>query len=103
MKLQSYTMFPADFDYSTRTENPATIGAYIRLLNHQYIDGSVPVDDKERLLIICGATAKFEELINWEFIYSKFPDGKNEKLEEVRSYHIEKSEKFMNDNQNIAI
>ena len=65
-KLPWFAFYPTDFLSSTLEMSPATVGAYIRLLSHQWIAGSIPADQAARIRI-CGGG----EGVEWEQIQSR--------------------------------
>lgn len=72
-----------DFDRSTRDWDDEEVGAYVRLLMHQWAQNGLPTD-KKRLKKISNSCVKHWSLIGEKFIEK---DGKffNEKLEEIRA------------------
>jgi uncharacterized protein YdaU (DUF1376 family) len=87
--LPYYQYYPAAFDLSTATFTLAEIGAYQRLLNHQWANGSVPGDNVKALSQICRCTYSTMKSV-WKTIGEKFTrgdDGKwrNRKMERVRA------------------
>jgi uncharacterized protein YdaU (DUF1376 family) len=65
-KLPWFAFYPTDFLSSTLEMSPATVGAYIRLLSHQWIAGSIPADHAARIRI-CGGS----EGVEWDQIQSR--------------------------------
>lgn len=70
----SFPYFPfyaADFEIDTRAYTVEAVGAYIRLLIHQWINGSVPQDELQ-LARIAGCTPDefvglWDEFLRWKF------------------------------------
>ena len=62
-KLPWFAFYPTDFLSSTLEMSPATVGAYIRLLSHQWIAGSIP-DEQPSRVRICGGS----DGVDWEQI-----------------------------------
>lgn len=65
-KLPWFAFYPTDFLSSTLEMSPATVGAYIRLLSHQWIAGFIPSDQAARVRI-CGG----EDGVEWDQIQSR--------------------------------
>lgn len=82
MKSPAFQFYADDFIGGTCHFSAAEVGAYIRLLCHQWGNGEIPADH-ERLERIAGGPVTEEVL-------AKFPNRKNEKMEKVRAA----SEKF---------
>lgn len=55
-RLPWFAFYPGDFISSTIDMSPATAGAYIRLLSHQWLNGAIP-DDQEARERIAGGSA----------------------------------------------
>lgn len=77
MKLPAFQFYADDFLAGTLDMSPAEVGAYIRLLCHQWARGDIPVADADKLARIAGGLVSDDVL-------AKFPNGKNERLERVR-------------------
>lgn len=65
-KLPWFAFYPSDFLSSTMEMGPATIGAYIRLLSHQWLMGCIPLDERVRKRI-----AGDDPSIDWDGILSR--------------------------------
>ena len=91
--LSGWTLFAETFESSTKAENPATIGCYIRLLNYQFSNGKVPIKDRDRVWSICGITPSLAEVVSFEYLESKFPKGINEKMQNTIDWHKVQREK----------
>jgi len=83
-----FPFFASDFASTVRRWNAEQIGCYILLLIEQWINEDVPLDIDE-LARIHPDIAK-----HWETkLKSKFPGGRNERLEEIRADMMERSAK----------
>ena len=72
-----FSFFPDDFLGGTVDLSPAEVGAYIRLLCHQWARGSIPHAEPHKLARIAGCPVTADVL-------AKFPGGINRRLEIVR-------------------
>jgi uncharacterized protein YdaU (DUF1376 family) len=87
-KLGYYAYYPADFEQGTAAFTLSEVGAYQRLLNYQWTNGSVPGDSVKSLASILRCTPSTAKSV-WAVIGSKFPkmeDGqhRNHRLALVR-------------------
>src|SRR4030095_5113747 len=88
----AFQFYAGDFLVSTTTFSNEEVGAYIRLLSHQWVNGSVP-DDLRALAQILHTSSCVTQRI-WQKISPKFSRGtdkllRNPRLEEVRQKHYE--------------
>ncbi len=95
MKAPAYQMYAQDFDMDTGSWDISEVGIYTRLLNHQWVNGSIP-NDIERLCKIARCTKK-RFTLGWTIIEKKFVrnvDGNliNLRLEIVRDKQRKYSE-----------
>ena len=81
MKSPAFQFYADDFVAGTCDLSAEEVGAYIRLLCLQWNRGSIPVQDRFKLNRIAGCTVTDDVL-------SKFPDGKNARLEAVREKQL---------------
>ena len=65
-KLPWFAFYPSDFLSSTIDMSPAVVGAYIRLLSHQWLNGVIPRDEGVRGRVTGGLTPQ-----GWELIKSR--------------------------------
>lgn len=93
-----FPLYAADFDIATRLMSVEAVGAYIRLLISQWINGSIP-DNLDQLARIAGTSdlKRFKESV-WPEIEMKFPIAKrgerrNARLEVEREKSMRTSEK----------
>lgn len=70
-KPPAYQYYPDDFEQGTATFTLAQVGAYTRLLNHQWPHGSVPGDDLAALSRILRCTVD-EAREMWSVVRTKF-------------------------------
>ena len=76
MKSPAFQFYPDDFVGGVADMTQAEVGAYILLLCAQWGRGEIPLDAERAALIAKGAVSAH--------VMSKFPSGKNERLESVR-------------------
>lgn len=90
-KSPAFQFYAKDFQTGTATMSLQEVGAYIRLLAHQWDSGSVPAEPKERARIL--GCAKAQEVSLWKVVCKKFAlvDGVyvNERLEDERKKQAE--------------
>ncbi len=65
-----FPLYSADFDTDTRAWTIAEIGLYMRLLNHQWINGGLPNDDRELRRIAGADPDEWKEA--WPQVKKKF-------------------------------
>lgn len=84
-----FPMYPADFLAATLSWENDAVGVYVRLLLHQWVNGRIPIEDNREL---CRAAGVFpDELPKYQHVIdSKFPRGKNQRLEEERKKRNER-------------
>lgn len=82
-----FPFYTADFIEGTSLMSCEEVGAYIRLLIHQFNKGSVPIGDKEMIKRITGSDSDIA------FVLKKFPRGRNSKMSETLRKLYDKSEK----------
>jgi uncharacterized protein YdaU (DUF1376 family) len=82
-----FQFYAQDFLGSTLAWTDEQVGAYLRLLSHQWINGEVPFDDPKKLARISDSAAE-----NITLLRSKFPDGLNPRLEKIRDAMVDRSE-----------
>jgi uncharacterized protein YdaU (DUF1376 family) len=80
-------MYAQDFDMDTATWENDEVGAYVRLLNYEWINKSLPTDHRKLAKICRESFTKFEK--KWKIFSEKFVTGSegnfvNLKLESVR-------------------
>ena len=91
-KLAYYPWYPRDFN----SDGPVVgmsleeEGAYRRLLDYQWLNGTIPLD-MARLAKVCKniPVARMKRI--WEAIGGQFTDGQNGRLERERTYVLGKS------------
>lgn len=76
MKAPAFQFYADDFISGVSDMTQAEIGAYIMLLANQWTRGEIPSDPARAALIAKGEVSPH--------VMSKFPNGKNERLEIVR-------------------
>jgi uncharacterized protein YdaU (DUF1376 family) len=86
-KLPYFQYYPADFEQGTATFTLTEVGAYQRLLNHQWAHGSVP-DSTRTLAQILRCSPSTAKSV-WKTISAKFEQGedglyRNARLEQSR-------------------
>lgn len=89
MKAPAFQFYPADFLAGTVFMTAAEVGAYIRLLCHEWQQGSIPADPA-RLAMLTGLPAAKHNPVLEKFQPS--PDGKgliNRRLEEIRQEQLD--------------
>lgn len=69
-KQPSYPMYAQDFDMDTADWENEEVGVYVRLLNYEWINGSLPHDTKRLARIVRISHKKFQK--NWKKISKKF-------------------------------
>lgn len=57
-------------------------GAFQRLLDHQWVNGPLPIEDRDRAKLLAVTVIGFRRI--WRRIGHYFPAGLNPRLEEVR-------------------
>lgn len=87
--LPYYQYYPAAFDLSTAEFTLSEVGAYQRLLNHEWANGSIPGDSIKALSAILRCTASTARSV-WNVVSVKFVRGedgrwRNPKMERVRA------------------
>jgi uncharacterized protein YdaU (DUF1376 family) len=83
-----FQFYAADFTASTITFTDEQCGAYLRLLNFQWLNGDVPIDDADAMVMIAKSWPKHSAKLA-----PKFPDGRNPRLELIRDAMLEQAEK----------
>jgi uncharacterized protein YdaU (DUF1376 family) len=83
----AYQYYPSDFEGGTAEWELDEVGLYTRLLNHQWIAGSIPTDQRRAASLAHTTVEVFERL--WPVVGQKFevgPDGRlrNARLEAER-------------------
>ena len=90
-KLPAFLFYANDFIGSTAHYEVETVGAYIRLLCFQWVNGAIPNSKKEIQGIISCSANKFEEI--WGTLKPKFEEKNNgflnKKLEKIRQEALE--------------
>lgn len=74
-----FAFYAADFEIDTRAWPIEAVGAYIRLLIHQWINGNIPEDELQQARIAGCSPEQFMDLWS-DFIGYKFSHGKDEFL-----------------------
>ena len=92
----AYQFYARDFDAATSDWSNEEVGAYIRLLNHQWENNGLPADT-ERIARILRVT-KDQLATLWKVLKVKFPPGsngilQNPRMEQVRYEQSEFREK----------
>ena len=93
-----FAFYPEDYMGGTRLMTLAGRGAFVDLLNHQFLHGSIPTDDRS----ICRLLGAFPD--EWDPIkdevMAKFPGGKNPRMtkeiqerQEIRQRKIDAGKK----------
>ena len=77
----SFDFYPNDFLGGTSHLTADEVGAYLRLLCHQWANGCVP-NDADRLMAICGVTENTTWERIWDHIRDKFDEVKTSRLSE---------------------
>lgn len=95
-KRPYFPFYPGDFLTATSHWTNAEVGAYLRLLCHQWANGAVPVDQRRIANILGVHGESFDEM--WAVVGEKFRSDdnsglRNRRLEEVRADVDEKSAK----------
>ena len=95
-KKPYFPFYPGDFLMATGHWTNAEVGAYLRLLCHQWANGSVPADERRISNIVGVHGADFIEM--WSVVRAKFTaDGEgrlvNPRLEKVRAEVDDRSDK----------
>ena len=96
-KSPAFRLYASDFYMDTQTWSNEEVGVYLRLLLYQWINGSIPNDDK-KMRKICSLSARKWSKI-WPNISHKFVT-KNEqnliklRLEEEREKQLKYKEKL---------
>lgn len=85
MKPPAFQFYADDFLAGVADMTQAEVGAYILLLCHQWSRGSVPSDPARAALIAKGEVT--------DHVISKFPGGKNKRMESVRKISEEWAKK----------
>lgn len=97
-KPPAFQFYPNDFTAGTRAMTLIEVGAYIRLLCHQWDNGSIPDGDGKRLAIILGCNAA-QALKLWGILRDKFiceaGECRNSRLERERVKQIHRREQSM--------
>jgi len=74
-----FQFYASDFATATMAWDDEQVGAYIRLLSYQWINGQVPIDNHKALSRIADSAATHLDVLG-----PKFPGGINPRLEEIR-------------------
>ena len=95
MKAPAFQIYVQDFDMDTATWENEQIGAYLRLLFYEWVNGGLPEDTYKLSKIVRESERKFKK--NWEIISKKFQlNGNglliNRRLEDVRQNQVKYSE-----------
>lgn len=96
MKSPAYSYYPDAFEQGTAMMTLPEVGAYQRLLNHQWASGAVPGDDLKRLAAILRCTPAMAKAI-WAVVGRKFvrdTEGawRNARMEQEREKQQRRSE-----------
>ena len=84
-----FPLFADDFIAGTVDLSPNEFTAYFRSLCFQWGKGGLPINDERRMLRITGLLPdEYSEVAT--LLMRKFPDGKNPKMEEIRSDQVHK-------------
>lgn len=75
-KVPWFALYAADFVTSTQRMTDEQVGAYMRLLCDQWINGPVPIDDLRQLARISDSAVEHIDLLR-----PKFPNGLNPRLD----------------------
>jgi len=94
-KAPAFPLYAADFDMDTATWENDEIGAYLRLLLYEWVNGGLPDDTYKLSKIVRESQRKFVE--KWKNLSQKFTlNGNglliNKRLEEVRQNQAKYSE-----------
>ena len=81
MKAPAFQFYGDDFVAGTSDMTQAEVGAYILLLCRQWATGEIPADYDRLKLIAKGEVS--------DHVLAKFPDGKNARMEKVRTQRDE--------------
>lgn len=76
MNSPAFQLYVDDFVGGVSDMTQAEVGAYILLLCHQWSRGEIPTDSSRASRIAKGKVSNH--------VFSKFPNGKNERMEKVR-------------------
>jgi len=95
MKAPAFQMYAADIYMDTNEWSAEAFGIYNRLLNHQWVNGSIPADMKTLAQISFVSIKKMSK--SWPEMVSKFEyddthRGRNKRLEETRQKQLQYSE-----------
>jgi|SRR5688572_22989003 len=88
----AFQFYPGDFLVSTTTMSNAQVGAYIRLLSHQWVNGGIPQDVVSIAKImheIVPTAGRLFAGISSKFVLDSDGLLKNPRLEEVRRKHLD--------------
>lgn len=95
-KSPAFSFYAKDFTTGTATMSLQEVGAYIRLLSHQWDAGSIPADPGERARVLGCAKAQEREL--WKKVGKKFvlrgDVYLNERLEGERRKQVERRQRL---------
>lgn len=80
-----FPFYGADFAGTVRTWSSEEIGCYVLLLIEQWVNGSIPTDVSELARIHPDIVTHWQAKLR-----DKFPQGRNERLEEIRQETIAK-------------
>ena len=85
----AYSYYPDAFEHGTATMTLSEVGAYQRLLNYQWSNGSIPGDNLGRIAVILRCTERTAKSV-WTIVSEKFVKHdqnvwKNARMEEERA------------------
>lgn len=92
----AFQLYAADFYMDTVSWPIEAVGIYTRLLFYQWVNGSIPNDEKELARIAGCGVAKLKKNFNfWSTKFTKKDDNNliNERLEKTRNKQLEYKEK----------
>jgi len=90
-KDPAYPMYAQDFDMDTAAWGTDEIGIYVRLLNYEWVNGSIPDDIQRIAKIVRVSPRKLQK--SWEIISKKFAKNgdnnlQNRRMEEEREKRL---------------
>jgi uncharacterized protein YdaU (DUF1376 family) len=95
MKAPAFQMYAADIYMDTNEWSAEAFGIYNRLLNHQWVNGSIPKDMKTLAQIsfigIKTMAKRWPEMVS-KFEFDNTNRGRNKRLEETRQKQLQYSE-----------
>lgn len=85
-KAHFMPLYVREYIADTRVLTLAEKGAYMDLLAHQWLNGSIPKTGEARRRVTGATEAEWKEV--WPALAAKFPKNQNRKMERIRGYHM---------------